>query len=84
MSMTNFNAIAAARGDGLDPRLRELLERAAMSAHSEVVVRADGMLQAGPNPRSPGMETVSAAGANIVPGRTMRTADRGRSAARSR
>jgi hypothetical protein len=61
MSMTNFNAIAAARGDGLDPRLRELLERVAVSAHSEVAVRADGMLQAGPDPRSPGMETVSAA-----------------------
>jgi len=60
MSMTNFNAIAAARGDGLDPKLRELLERAAVSAHSEVVVRADGMLQAGPNPRSPGMETAPA------------------------
>ena len=60
MSMTNFDAIAAARGDGLDPRLRELIERAAVSPHSEVVVRADGMLQAGPNPRSPDMETVSA------------------------
>jgi hypothetical protein len=60
MSMTNFNAIAAARGDGLDPRLRELLELAAVSAHSEVVVRADGMLQAGPDPRSPDMETAPA------------------------
>jgi hypothetical protein len=59
-SMTNFNAIAAARGDGLDPKLRELLERAIVSAHSEVMVRADGMLEAGPNPRSPDMETMSA------------------------
>ena len=60
MSLTSFNAIAVARGDGLDPKLRELLERAAVSPHSEVVVRSDGMLQAGPSPRSPGMETVSA------------------------
>jgi hypothetical protein len=60
MSLTNFNAIAAARGDGLDPRLRELLERTAVSPHSEVMVRADGMLQAGPNPGSPDIETVSA------------------------
>ena len=52
MSLSNFNAIAAARGDGLDPKLRELLERAAVSPHSEVVVRSDGMLQAGPNPNS--------------------------------
>jgi hypothetical protein len=59
-SMTNFNVIAAARGDGLDPKLRELLERAIVSAHSEVIVRAGGMLQAGPNPRSTDMETVSA------------------------
>jgi len=50
MSLASFNAIAAARGDGLDPKLRELLERAAVSPHSEVVVRADGMLQAGPSP----------------------------------
>jgi hypothetical protein len=60
MSLASFNAIAAARGDGLDPRLRELLERAAVSPHSEVVVRADGMLQAGPSPRYGEMEIVSA------------------------
>jgi hypothetical protein len=60
MSLTSFNAIAAARGDGLNPKLRELLERAAVSPHSEVVVRSDGMLQAGPNPGSEEIEGVSA------------------------
>lgn len=60
MSLSHFNAIAAARGDGLDPKLRELLERAAVSPHSEVMVRSDGMLQAGPNPGSGEMERLSA------------------------
>lgn len=61
MSFSQFNAIAAARGDGLDAKLRELLERAAVSPHSEMVVRPDGMLQAGPNPGSQEMEAMSAA-----------------------
>ena len=60
MSLSSFNAIADARGDGLDPKLRELLERAAVSPHSEVVVRSDGMLQAGPSPTSGEAEIVSA------------------------
>ena len=60
MSLSQFNAIAAARGDGLDPKLRELFERAAVSPHSEVVVRSDGMLQAGPSPRCGTVEAVSA------------------------
>ena len=59
MSLSSFDAIAAARGDGLNPKLRELLERAAVSPH-EVVVRSDGMLQAGPSPRSGEVEIVSA------------------------
>jgi hypothetical protein len=54
MSLANFNAIAASRGDGLHPRLRELLERSVASPYSEVAVRYDGMLQAGPNPQSEG------------------------------
>jgi hypothetical protein len=52
MFLGNFNAIAASRGDGLHPKLRELLERTAASPYSEVVVRHDGMIQAGPNPQS--------------------------------
>jgi hypothetical protein len=60
MSLTSFNAIAAARGDGLDPKLRELLERAAASPYSEMSVLPDGMLQAGPNPRSGEAESPSA------------------------
>jgi hypothetical protein len=60
MSLSHFNAIAAARGDGLDPKLRALLDRAAVSPHSEVMVRSDGMLQAGPNPGSEEVERFSA------------------------
>jgi hypothetical protein len=52
MSLANFNAIAASRGEGLHPKLRELLERSAASPYSDVVVRYDGMLQAGPYPQS--------------------------------
>lgn len=60
MSLYHFNAIAAARGDGMDPKLRALLERAARSPHSEMVVRSDGMLQAGPDPGCDDAEIVSA------------------------
>jgi hypothetical protein len=52
MSLERFNAIAAGRGDGLHPKLRELLERAVASPCAEMTVRTDGMLQAGPNPIS--------------------------------
>jgi hypothetical protein len=40
MSLSHFNATAAARGDGLDPKLRELLERAAVSPDSGCCARA--------------------------------------------
>ena len=52
MCLGGFNAIAASRGDGLHPKLRELLERTAASSRPGVTMRPDGMLQAGPNPRS--------------------------------
>jgi hypothetical protein len=53
MSSSNlFNAFATARGEGLHPKLRELLDRAAARPFSELAVRGDGMLQAGPNPAS--------------------------------
>ena len=48
----NFHALAAARGEGLDPKLRLLFERAATSPASEVAVRHDGFLQSGPDPAS--------------------------------
>jgi hypothetical protein len=51
-----FNAFAASRGEGLHPKLRDLLERAAASPFSEVSIGHNGMLQAGPNPAS---ETVA-------------------------
>jgi hypothetical protein len=52
MSLGHFDAIAASRGEGLHPKLRQLLERTAASPSSEVAVRYDGMLQAGPGPQS--------------------------------
>jgi hypothetical protein len=51
-SLNQFNTFAASRGEGLHPKLRELLERTVVSPSSEVVIRQDGMLQAGPNPGS--------------------------------
>jgi hypothetical protein len=47
-----LNAFAASCGEGLHPKLRDLLERAAASPFSEISIRHDGMLQAGPNPAS--------------------------------
>jgi hypothetical protein len=51
-SFDRFNEFAVARGDGLHPRLRDLFARSAASPSSEVLVRDDGMLQAGPSPVS--------------------------------
>ncbi|WGD50036.1 hypothetical protein QA641_30995 [Bradyrhizobium sp. CB1650] len=51
-SLDDFSAFAASRGEGLHPKLRELFMRTAAAPSSEVAVRPDGMLQAGPNPRS--------------------------------
>jgi len=47
-----FSVFAASRGEGLHPKLRALLERAAVSPFSEVSMRRDGMIQAGPYPAS--------------------------------
>jgi hypothetical protein len=46
-SLLRFNAIAASRGDGLHPKLRDLFERTA-TFHNSDVVHHNGMLQAGP------------------------------------
>jgi hypothetical protein len=52
MTFDEFCAFAASRDDGLHPKLRELFERAATLPFSEVTVRPDGLVQAGPNPKS--------------------------------
>lgn len=47
-----FDAFAVARGEGLHPKLRELFDRTAARPFSELAVRSDGMVQAGPDPAS--------------------------------
>jgi hypothetical protein len=47
-----FGVFAASRGEGLNPKLRALLERAAESPFSEVSMRHDSLIQAGPSPAS--------------------------------
>jgi hypothetical protein len=44
-----FSVFAASRGEGLDPKLRALLERAAAFPFSEISMRHDGFIQAGPS-----------------------------------
>ena len=51
-SLSEFSAFAASRGEGLHPKLRDLLGRVAAFPFSEVGVRHDGMIQAGPTPKS--------------------------------
>lgn len=48
MAFLQFHTIAAARGDGLRPELRALLDRLAVT-HPEPVAREDGMTQSGPS-----------------------------------
>jgi hypothetical protein len=48
----NFHAFATARGEGLHPELRSLLERAATSPFADLAIRHDGWLQSGPDPVS--------------------------------
>ncbi|MGY4427975.1 hypothetical protein ACVWWO_000452 [Bradyrhizobium sp. F1.13.1] len=49
-SFHQFSALAATRGEGLHPKLRALLERTVASPFSEVSLRHDGLVQAGPDP----------------------------------
>jgi len=51
-SFHQFNDFAASRGEGLHPKLYVLLERAAASPVSELSMRHDGLVQAGPDPDS--------------------------------
>lgn len=48
-SFLNLMKIAAARGDGLHPKLRALFEG---TVSSSMVTRNDGMIQSGPDPRT--------------------------------
>jgi hypothetical protein len=48
----DFHAFAAARGDGLHPKLRLFFGHAATSPVFDVAVRPDGLLQSGPDPAS--------------------------------
>jgi hypothetical protein len=50
--MRKFHSIAALCGNGLRPELRELFDRLAVDPNSELFVRHDSMLQAGPDPKS--------------------------------
>jgi hypothetical protein len=50
--MRKFHSIAALCGDGLRPELEALFERLAIDPRSELFVRDDGMIQAGPSPAS--------------------------------
>ena len=49
-SLHQFSAFAEARGEGLHPKLRALLKRAAASPFSEVALRHDDLTRAGPDP----------------------------------
>ena len=62
-SFHQFNMLAASRNEGLHPKLQNLLERAAAAPLSEISIRPDGLIQAGPSPNS---EAVSSPG-NVTP-----------------
>ena len=64
MSFLGLHELAAVRGDGLHPKLRALFERLAKGESCEIGFRADGMLQAGPDP----------ANAQVAPERTQASA----------
>ena len=55
--MRKFHSIAALCGDGLRPELQALFDRLAIDLRSELFIRDDGMVQAGPE----------AAPTNVVP-----------------
>jgi hypothetical protein len=56
--MRKFHSIAALCGDGLRPELKALFDRLAVNPHSELFVRPDGMIQAGPDPVSETAEAI--------------------------
>jgi hypothetical protein len=62
-SFHQFNVFAASRSEGLHPKLQALLERVTASPFSEVSIRRDGMIQAGPSPVS----EVASSPVNVTP-----------------
>ena len=58
--MRKFHSIAALCGDGLRPELQALFDRLAIDPHSELFVRADDMIQSGPDPVSETAKAVPA------------------------
>lgn len=50
--MRKFHSIAALCGDGLRPELQALFDRLAIDPRSELFIRDDHLIQAGPNPAS--------------------------------
>jgi hypothetical protein len=50
-SFLDLLEIAAARGDGLHPKLRALCEGTASAPQYDTVTRIDGMIQSGPHPK---------------------------------
>lgn len=50
-SFLDLLEIAAARGDGLHPKLLALCEGTASASHGDTVTRIDGMIQSGPHPK---------------------------------
>jgi hypothetical protein len=64
-SRNTFDAFAVARGEGLHPKLRELFDRTAARPCSELAVRGDGLLQAGPNPASDALAVPSSATTSV-------------------
>ena len=55
-SLLKFSAIAASRGEGLHPKLRDCFERIATFPNSEVI-HYDGLLQVGSPPASRNSES---------------------------
>jgi hypothetical protein len=59
--MRKFHSIAALCGDGFRPELQALFDRLAIDPHSELFMRADGMSQSGPDPKSETAQMFTAA-----------------------
>jgi hypothetical protein len=63
--MRKFHSIAALCGDGLRPELQALFDGLAIDPHSELFVRADGMIQSGSDPVSETEDVIPVRGSNL-------------------